>query len=108
MAAAIILLLRRDHLYLIHGFFWFSLAGLVMLLGLWPGMIDRLAAMAGIGYPPALLFLGAAMVLIVKALHTDIINTRIERQVRRLNQRLALYEMSRLEAGNPEQRLTTE
>ncbi len=108
LAAAIILLLRRDHLYLIHGFFWFCLAGLVMLLGLWPGMIDRLAAMAGVGYPPALLFLGAAMVLIVKALHTDIINTRIERQVRRLNQRLALHEMSRLEAGNPEQRLTTE
>jgi hypothetical protein len=99
LAAAILLLLRRDHLYLIHGFFWFLVAGLAMFLGLWPGLIDRVAAMAGIGYPPALLFLGAAMVLIIKALHTDIVNTRIERQVRRLNQRLALYEMGKVNSG---------
>jgi hypothetical protein len=32
-------------------------------------------------------------VLLVKALHADIVNTRIERQVRRLNQRLAIYEL---------------
>jgi hypothetical protein len=95
LAAAILLLLRRDHLYLAHGFFWFLVAGLAMLLGLWPGLIDRVAASVGISYPPALLFLVAAMVLIVKALHTDIVNTRIERQVRRLNQRLAMYEIDK-------------
>jgi hypothetical protein len=98
LAAVILLLLRRDHLYLTHGLFWFIVAGLAMLLGLWPGLIDRVAAMAGISYPPALLFLGAAMVLIVKALHTDIVNTRIERQVRRLNQRLAIYEIGKVSA----------
>ncbi len=95
LTAAILLLLRRDHLYLAHGFFWFVVAGLAMLLGLWPGLIDRVAISVGISYPPALLFLVAAMVLIVKALHTDIVNTRIERQVRRLNQRLAMYELTK-------------
>lgn len=93
LASVILHLLRRDHLYVSHGLFWFVLAGFAILLGVWPGLIDRLAAVVGISYPPALFFLGVAMVLIVKALHTDIVNTRVERDLRRLNQRLALCEL---------------
>jgi hypothetical protein len=61
--------------------------------GLWPGLIDQVAALAGISYPPALLLLVAIIVLLVKSLHGDIVNSRIERQVRRLNQRVALFEL---------------
>ena len=93
LAVVILWLLRRDHLHLVHGLFWLLVAALAALLGVWPGLIDRLAAIAGISYPPALLFLAAAMVLLVKALHADIMNTRVEREVRRLNQRLALLEL---------------
>ncbi len=93
LAAAIVLLLRRDHLYLLHGLFWLAMAFLAVLLGLWPGLIDKVASWVGISYPPALLFLCAVIVLIIKSLHADIINTSIERQVRRLNQRLALHEL---------------
>lgn len=93
LAVAILWLLRRDHLHLVHGLFWFCVAGLAAVLGIWPGLIDRLAVLAGISYPPALLFLGAAVVLLIKALHADMTHTRIEREVRRLNQRLALLEL---------------
>lgn len=93
LAVAIMWLLRRDHLHAAHGLFWLCVAAWAALLGVWPGMIDRLAVMAGISYPPALLFLGAAIVLLIKALHADIMNTRVEREVRRLNQRLALMEL---------------
>jgi hypothetical protein len=31
-------------------------------------------------------------VLVVKALHADILNTRLQREVRRLNQRVAMLE----------------
>ena len=41
---------------------------------------------------PLLLLLLASALLLVKALHSDMVNTRIERDVRRLNQRLALLE----------------
>jgi hypothetical protein len=51
-----------------------------------------LAGWAGFGYPPALLLLLACVLLVVKALHADMVNTRIERDMRRLNQRLALLE----------------
>ena len=84
LAAVILFLVRRDRLYLMHGLFWAIVAGAVAVLGAWPGMIDHLARIAGISYPPAL--------LLVKALHSDMVNTRIERDVRRLNQRLALLE----------------
>lgn len=92
LAAAILLLVRRDHLYLLHGLFWVSVAAAAALLGAWPGLIDRLAGVAGITYPPALLLLLAVLVLFIKALHGDLVNTRIERDVRRLNQRLAMLE----------------
>ena len=95
LAATIIWLLRRDHLHLSHGLFWLTVAVVAAVLGLWPSLIDKIAAMAGISYAPAMLFLTAVIVLLVKTLHTDILNTRIERQVKRLNQRLAMYELDK-------------
>ena len=92
LAVLILYLIRRDHLYLMHGLFWVAVAFAAAVLGAWPGMIDRLARVLGISYPPALLLLLASIVLVVKALHSDMVNTRIERDVRRLNQRLALLE----------------
>ncbi|HCL86122.1 MAG TPA: DUF2304 domain-containing protein [Comamonadaceae bacterium] len=92
LAVLILYLIRRDHLYLMHGLFWVVVAGAAAVLGAWPGLIDRLARWTGFSYPPALLLLLASIVLLVKALHADMVNTRIERDVRRLNQRLALLE----------------
>ena len=92
LAALILHLIRRDHLYVMHGLFWVLVAGVAALLGAWPGLIDKLAALLGISYPPALLLLLACIVLLVKSLHSDMVNTRIERDVRRLNQRLALLQ----------------
>lgn len=100
LALAIMWLLRRDHLHVVHGLFWLAAAALAALLGVWPGLIDKLARVAGIAYPPALLFLAAAIVLLVKALHADILNTRMEREVRRLNQRVALFELERAQPGS--------
>ena len=95
LSVAILVLLRRDHLHPVYGVFWLVVAGLAAILGLWPGSINYFAQVAGIAYPPALLLLGAVIVLLIKSLHSDIVNTRIERQVRRLNQRLAIYELER-------------
>ncbi|MES2949232.1 MAG: DUF2304 domain-containing protein [Pseudomonadota bacterium] len=93
LAGAIMWLLRRDHLHLKHGLFWLGAAMLAALLGMWPGIIDAVASRTGVNYSPALLLLITVIVLLIKALHADIQNTRIERQVKRLNQRLAMIEV---------------
>jgi len=93
LALIILHLLRRDHIYILHGLFWIATAALAALLGLWPGLIDRIAGWVGISYPPAALLLGAVLVLLVKALYADITQTRLERQLRRLNQRIALMDV---------------
>lgn len=92
LAAGILVLLRRDHLYVAHGVFWIVVAAAAATLGLWPGLVDRLAMLLGIHYPPALLLLIGLIVLLIKTLHADILNTRLEREVRRLNQRIAVFE----------------
>lgn len=100
LAVLILYLIRRDHLYLMHGLFWVAVAAAAAVLGAWPGLIDSLALWTGVGYPPALLLLLACMVLLLKALHADMVNTRIERDMRRLNQRLAMFEADLEALGN--------
>ena len=90
LAFVILHLIRKDHLYVMHGLFWVLVAAAAAVLGAWPGLIDKLAVLVGISYPPALLLLLASIVLLVKSLHSDMVNTRIERQLRRLNQELAI------------------
>ena len=92
LAVLILHLLRRDHIYILHGLFWIIIAALAALLGLWPDLIDRAAGWVGISYPPAALLLGAVVVLFVKSLYADITHTQLERQLRRLNQRIALLD----------------
>lgn len=90
LAAVILYLVRRDHLYLPHGVFWFVVAIFAIVFGLFPRLIDTVAVWVGVVYPPAFLFLAVGVVLFIKALHADLVNTRIERQLRRLNQEIAI------------------
>lgn len=101
LAALIAFLLRRDHLYVLHGLFWIFVACAALLLGLWPGLIDKLASAVGISYAPALVLLLGILALIIKALYADISHTQLERQVRLLNQRLAVieFENTRMETS---------
>jgi hypothetical protein len=92
LAIFIVLLLRRDHIYILHGLFWISVAALAALLGLWPGLIDKVASWVGISYPPAALLLGAVVVLFVKRCMPTSPRAQLERQLRRLNQRIALMD----------------
>jgi hypothetical protein len=94
LAVLILVLLRRDHLYLRHGLFWMVVAAGAVVLGFWPGIIDHLAGWLGIGYSPAGLLLGALLVLLVKYLYADMMQTRLERQLRRLNQRVAMFDLA--------------
>ena len=92
LAYGILYLVRRDHLYIRQGIFWIVIALLSLALAVWPNFIDTLGVSLGIKYPPTLLFLVAIVVLVLKALLTDMALTKVRRDLRRLNQRIALLE----------------
>ena len=92
LALTIFTLVRRDHIHLRQGLFWTAVAIVSLVFGIWPGLIDFLSHAVGIAYSPALLFLVAIVVLVLRALFTDIALTQIKRDMRRLNQRIALSE----------------
>ncbi len=92
LAVAILYLVRRDHIYIRQGLFWILVAVLSVALGAWPTAIDRIGESLGVSYPPTLLLLGAIIVLLLKGLLADIGMTKLRRDMRRLNQRIALLE----------------
>lgn len=96
LACTILYLIRRDHLYLGDGIFWIVVAIAALVFGFSPTLIDRLAVFVGIAYPPTLLLIVAIAVLLIKVLHADILSARMRRDIRRLNQKIAMVE---IEAG---------
>ena len=96
LAAVILYLVRRDHIYIRQGVFWILVAVFSSVFGIWPSLIDIVGGALGVAYPPTLLLLAAIVVLIVKALLSDIALTKVSRDLRRLNQRIALLETAEL------------
>jgi hypothetical protein len=92
LAVGILYLVRRDHIYIRQGLFWIVVAVLSLGLGTWPRAIDVVGEALGVAYPPTLLLLVAILVLMIKGLLADIGQTKLRRDVRRLNQRIALLE----------------
>ena len=92
LAVGILYLVRRDHIYIRQGLFWILVALLSLGLGTWPRAIDLIGETLGVAYPPTLLLLVAILVLMIKGLLADIGQTKLRRDVRRLNQRIALLE----------------
>lgn len=92
LAVFIIYLLRRDQLYLREATFWLTTAVISVLFAAFPATVDWLGAVAGVAYPPALILALVCAVLTVKSLLADIAQTQLRREVRRLNQRVALMD----------------
>jgi hypothetical protein len=104
LAGAILYLVRRDHMHGSYALWWLAIAAAILLLGVFPPVIDWLGQVSGISYPPILpIIVGIGMILI-RMLRTDIDRSRQERQLRRLAQKLAILEQelgaARREVGN--------
>ncbi|MBS0556848.1 MAG: DUF2304 domain-containing protein [Proteobacteria bacterium] len=92
LAGAILLLVRRNHLHGSYALWWFAVAGAILVLGVFPPVVDWIGSITGIHYPPVLpIIIGIGMIL-VRLLTMDIGRSRAERQVRRLTQKLAILE----------------
>lgn len=92
LAGAILYLVRRDHLHGSYALWWLAVAVVILLLGVFPPVIDWLGRVTGISYPPVLpIIVGIGMILI-RMLKMDIDRSQQERQLRRLTQKLAILD----------------
>ena len=92
VAAIIILLIRKDRLHVHHGLGWVIVAIGFALLGFSPSVIDEIAQVLGVSYPPVLGLTVGISILVVKTLFMDIDRSHIEMRNQRLIQRVAMLE----------------
>ncbi len=92
LATIILWLIRRDRLHSRHGFWWLVVALGVMVLGVFPTFIDKLAVFFGVSYPPTLLFILGMGMILIKVINMDLHQSNLERKIRSLAQRMAILE----------------
>lgn len=92
IGGSILYLVRRDHLHGPYAVWWLTVSIGVVLVSLFPGMINRIAGLLGVSYPPILVVVIGIGLLLIKTLTMDLERSRQERRIRRLTQRLAMLE----------------
>jgi hypothetical protein len=91
----ILWLVRKNHLHGPYAIWWIVVAIGVILLGLFPEVVNPVAMWLGVSYPPILAIVIALAAMLVKILTMDLERTRQEIALRRLAQRLAMLEGKR-------------
>ncbi|NJO16065.1 MAG: DUF2304 domain-containing protein [Thioploca sp.] len=102
LAGIILWLIRRDHLHSHHALWWLLVALIVMVLGIFPRLIDFLAYQLGVNYPPTLLFILGMGMILIKVISIDLHQSDLERKIRRLAQKLAILTDDYGQDNNPD------
>jgi len=105
----IISLVQRDRLRAKYSMLWVSIGLVLGVIAAVPGVLDRVAAWAGVAYPPTMFFLLAIAFLFMVVLHFSWELSRLEVRDRALAEEVALLRerLSRVEAGEPGPRTRT-
>ncbi len=90
IASAILYMVRRDRLHGPYAYWWLGVTLAAIVLGLKPTLVDEVANLTGVTYPPTLLFSLVIGLILLRMLRMDIESSRHERRIRRLAQQLAI------------------
>ena len=83
-------LIRRGKLKERYSLLWLLAGGLLLFLSVSRGILNSLAALFGIFYPPSLLFLLAFFFLLLITLHFSVVLSGLSEKNKQLAQELAL------------------
>jgi len=97
----IIELVRRRKLRVEYSILWLAAAGIVLTLSVGRSLLERFAALVGVYYAPAALFLVATVFGILLFIHFSIVISRLTVENTALAQRIALLEVM-MEKGDGE------
>jgi hypothetical protein len=92
LVVVILELIRRRRLQERYAFLWLVTAVTMFVLALWRDGLGELADLAGIAYPPSLLFVLAALFILAVLLHYSTVISQLSDQNKILAQRVALLE----------------
>jgi hypothetical protein len=92
LVVVILELIRRRRLQERYAFLWLVTAVTMFVLALWRDGLGELADLAGIAYPPSLLFVLAALFILAVLLYYSTVISRLSDQNKILAQRVALLE----------------
>ena len=99
LAAVILYLVRRDRLSAGYTVGWLFVAVVLCVFGIFPAINDWVGLRLKVHYPPILLVILTCCFLLLKLLLNDIDRSRQKKKIRRLTQRLALFEAEVDRAG---------
>ncbi|HSB33904.1 MAG TPA: DUF2304 domain-containing protein [Nitrospirota bacterium] len=90
LLVVVVELIRRGRLKERYSLLWLLAGGLLLFLSLSRGILDSLAGLFGIFYPPSLLFLLAFLFLLLITLHYSVVLSGLSEKNRHLAQEVAL------------------
>ena len=85
-------LVRQRRLLERYALLWLFSAGFLLVLSIWTGLLEELANVVGIAYPPSALFVFAFGFILVLLLHFSVAVSKLADQNKVLAQKLALLE----------------
>ena len=86
----ILSLVRKGKLQEKYALTWFAIGIVVVLLGVFPVILDKIAKFTGVSYAPALLFVIAVAVLLIQNLYLFIYASQNEVRIKELLQEVAV------------------
>lgn len=92
LLAVVLELVRRKRLMERYAIVWLFSGLALLVLALWGGLLDKVADVLGVAYPPNALFLIAFGFVLFLLLHFSLAVSRLSDQAKVLAQRLALLE----------------
>jgi hypothetical protein len=92
-------LVRRRSFLERYAILWLFSGVVLLALAIWKGLLEQVAALVGIVYPPNALFLIAFGFVLILLLHFSLAVSKLSDQTRVLAQRLALLERRQREMG---------
>lgn len=95
-------LIRRSMLKEQYSLLWLFSSVVLLVLSVWRGLLDKVAQIAGIAYPPSLLFLLAFIFLLLIVLHFSVVISNLSEKNKKLAQEMALLKATMEKRGKPE------
>ncbi|HAG51096.1 MAG: hypothetical protein A2X87_04765 [Deltaproteobacteria bacterium GWC2_42_51] len=83
-------LIRRGMLKEQYALLWIASAIVLMMLSVWRGLLDIIASILGVAYPPSFLFLVAFLFLLLIVLYFSVVISNISEKNKKLSQEVAL------------------